>query len=25
MGRERIVIGRDSLTLVLPPVAPSPL
>ena len=25
MGRERIVIGKDSLTLVLPPVSPSPL
>jgi hypothetical protein len=25
MGRERIIIGKDSLMLVLPPVSPSPL
>ncbi len=25
MGRERIVIGRDSMILVLPPVSPDPL
>jgi predicted aspartyl protease len=25
LGRERVILGRESMTIVLPPVAPSPL